>query len=150
MIACSACGTQNEDNAATCASCFAPLTRPAVSAPPPHHPPPIAPGAAPFPPVPPVPPAMRPPQTLSAGPIPNYLVQAILCTIFCCPPAGVVGIIFAAQVNTKLQAGDLAGAQESSSKAKLWCWVSFGLGIGVVVISFFFGVLGALRHGFER
>lgn len=144
MTVCSACGTQNEDNAATCASCFAPLTRPMA---PPPPPPPIAPGA-PQPPVLPAPPAI--PLPLAGGPVPNYLVQAILCTIFCCLPAGVVGIVFAAQVNTKLQAGDLAGAQQASSKAKLWCWVSFGIGLGVIVVSFFFGLLGALSHGFGR
>src|SRR5688572_21843187 len=34
--------------------------------------------------------------------IPNYLWQAILCTLCCCLPAGIPAIIFAAQVNTKL------------------------------------------------
>jgi hypothetical protein len=25
--------------------------------------------------------------------------------------------------------GDVAGAQESSRKAKMWCWITFGIGI---------------------
>ena len=48
--------------------------------------------------------------------IPNYLVQAILVTLFCCLPFGVVAIIQAAQVNSKLQAGDVAGARISSER----------------------------------
>ena len=59
----------------------------------------------------------------------NYLVPAILCTIFCCLPFGIPAIIFAAQVNTKLAAGDVEGATEASKKAKIWCFVAFGLGL---------------------
>ena len=36
--------------------------------------------------------------------IPNYLVQAILVTICCCLPAGIVAIVFAAQVPSALVA----------------------------------------------
>jgi len=60
--------------------------------------------------------------------IPNYLIPAILSTICCCLPFGVVAIIFAAQVNSKLAAGDRAGALEASNKAKLFTWIAFGLG----------------------
>ena len=74
--------------------------------------------------------------------VPNYLVQAILVTIFCCLPAGVVSIVYAAQVNGKLQSGDLAGAQEYSSNARTWAWVSFGVGLGLGLIWIVFGILG--------
>ena len=66
--------------------------------------------------------------------VPNYLVQAILCTLFCCLPAGIVSIVYAAQVNSKLAVGDRAGAIQSSENAKKWAWVSFGVGLAVVVI----------------
>ena len=73
--------------------------------------------------------------------IPNYLVQAVLVTIFCCLPAGIVSIVFAAQVNGKVAAGDITGAREASRKAKLWAWVSFGVGLALGVIWFLmFGV----------
>jgi hypothetical protein len=65
--------------------------------------------------------------------VPNYLVQAILVTLFCCLPFGVLAIVNAAQVNTKLQAGDYEGAVKASEEAKKWCWWSFGIG-GVVTI----------------
>ena len=66
--------------------------------------------------------------------VPNYLVQAILCTLFCCLPAGIVSIVYAAQVNSKLAVGDRAGAIQSSENAKKWAWVSFGVGMAVVLI----------------
>jgi hypothetical protein len=72
-------------------------------------------------------PTATPPPLTAAAPrpvVPNYLVQSILCTLFCCLPFGIPAIVFAAQVNSKLAAGDVAGAQESSRKAKMWCWVS--------------------------
>ncbi len=76
--------------------------------------------------------------------VPNYLVFAILATVFCCLPTGIAAIIFAAQVNGKLQAGDLAGAQAASNNAKIWCWVSFGLGLATVGVSVLLGMLGVL------
>ncbi len=49
---------------------------------------------------------LQQPQT----PPPNYLVFAILATIFCCQILGIVSIVFAAQVNSKWNAGDIQGA----------------------------------------
>ena len=81
----------------------------------------------------------RPPQGPSAplpgDRIPNYLVQAILVTLFCCIPFGIVAIVFAAQVNGKIQSGDITGAQDSSAKAKMWCWLAFGLGLVAIALS---------------
>jgi Interferon-induced transmembrane protein. len=68
--------------------------------------------------------------------IPNYLVQSILVTLCCCLPLGVVAIVFSAQVNSKLAAGDIAGAQDASNKAKMFAWIGFGLGIVVMIIWF--------------
>jgi len=79
----------------------------------------------------------------------NYLVFAILTTVFCCLPAGIPAIVYAAQVNGKLQAGDLAGAQMASKNAKMWCLISLGLGLTVVVlygILMMIGVLSGISH----
>ena len=75
--------------------------------------------------------------------IPNYLVQAILATICCCLPAGIVAIVYAAQVNGKVAAGDYAEAQRLSNSAKTWCWISLGLGIAIGVIYGFIGLFSA-------
>lgn len=73
------------------------------------------------------PPYNAPPPSWSGGPNQyygpppsNYLVWAILTTIFCCLPLGIVSIVFASQVNSKWAVGDTQGAYESSRKAKLW------------------------------
>lgn len=58
----------------------------------------------------------------------NYLVQAVLTAFCCCMPVGVVAIIYAAQVNSRLHTGDIAGAQDASRKAKMWCWIALGTG----------------------
>ena len=70
-------------------------------------------------------------------PIKNYLIQSILVTLCCCMPLGIVAIIFAAQVNSKLAAGDVAGAQEASSRARMCCWIAVALG----VVGFAIGLL---------
>ena len=61
--------------------------------------------------------------------VPNYLIPAILSTIFCCLPLGVVSIIFATQVNSKVATGDIAGAMEASRKAKMFMFIAVGLGV---------------------
>jgi len=68
--------------------------------------------------------------------IPNYLAQSILVTLFCCLPLGIPAIVFSAQVNGKIQAGDIQGALESSRKAKMWGWWSFGIGLVGVILYF--------------
>ncbi|NEO63885.1 MAG: CD225/dispanin family protein [Moorea sp. SIO4G2] len=70
----------------------------------------------------------------SNSPVPNYLPQAILVTLFCCFPFGIVAIVYAAQVNTKLQAADYEGAVTASDNAKKWCWISFISGAIILVL----------------
>lgn len=74
------------------------------------------------------------PQQTSQTPPPNYLVWAILTTILCCPPFGIVSIVFAAQVNSKWSSGDYEGARSASKNAKIWAWVAFGVGLAVSII----------------
>jgi hypothetical protein len=79
--------------------------------------------------------------------VPNYLVQAILTTIFCCLPFGIVSIVYAAQVNGKVAAGDRAGALESSRNARMWAWISFGSGLVLIVGYLILVVVGAIAQG---
>jgi hypothetical protein len=71
---------------------------------------------------------------LMTAPVPNYMVWAILVTLFCFLPTGIVAIVFASQVSSKLAAGDRAGAVEASNKAKMWTIISVVVGIVFVVI----------------
>jgi len=40
-----------------------------------------------------------------------------------------VSIVYAAQVKGKALGGDLAGAEDSRSKATMWMWIGFGCGL---------------------
>lgn len=48
----------------------------------------------------------------------NYLEWAILSTLLCCLPLGVVSIVYASRVDNLYHSGDYAGAEEASRKAK--------------------------------
>lgn len=79
--------------------------------------------------------------------VPNYLVQAVLVALFCCLPFGIVAIVYAGQVNGKIQANDYNGAVDSSRKAKTWCWVSFGVGLGCIILYIVFvGLAGLIGY----
>ena len=71
----------------------------------------------------------------SAARVPNYLVWAILVTLFCFLPTGIAAIVYSSQVGSKLAAGDVAGAMDASRKAKMWTIISVvaGIVVGIVV-----------------
>ena len=75
--------------------------------------------------------------------VPNHMVEAILITVFCCVIFGIVAIVYASQVNTKLAQGDIAGAQAASKTA--YGWIIAGLCVGLVfgLLYFAVGMLGA-------
>jgi hypothetical protein len=77
-------------------------------------------------------------------PPPNYLAWAIVTTILCCLPFGIVSIVYAAQVNSKWQTGDYAGARIASKNAKTWAWVSFAAGIAFLLIWSLLMIVGAV------
>lgn len=66
--------------------------------------------------------------------IPNNLVWAILATVFCCVPFGIVAIVYASKVDNLVRLGDFAGAQKASDQAKTWSWVSCGATLLVTVV----------------
>ena len=75
----------------------------------------------------------------------SYLVPSILVTVLCCLPFGIPAIIYAAQVQEKLQRGDIAGAQQSSKNAKTWCIVAVVAPlVGLVLYVLFIAVIGGL------
>jgi len=88
--------------------------------------------------------------TKPQSPPPNYLVFAILVTVFCCQVFGIVSIVFAAQVNAKWNAGDYDGAINASKNAKLWAWIGFACGFAILLIAMllsFFGIIAGLSLG---
>lgn len=134
---CPNCGTSNLDNATVCVNCGRSLAGGAQS----YTPPPPPASSAGY---------GTGPTGAAGAPIPNYLWQSIVVTLCCCLPLGVVGIIFAVQVNSKLAAGDVAGARDASQKAKMFTLIGLGLGLVVWIIYLLFfgaGVMQAIREG---
>jgi hypothetical protein len=78
-------------------------------------------------------------------------VWAILSTIICCNPLGIVSIVYAAQVNTLLFRADIPAAQRSSRLARNWAIATIAVSVvgwiiyGIAVAVFGLGVLGRLH-----
>jgi len=81
-------------------------------------------------------------------PRPNsYLALAIISTILCCIPLGIVSIVYATKVNSSYEDGRYEEANRASKNAKTWGLVSMGvalLGFLLYFIIFGFAFLGAL------
>jgi hypothetical protein len=72
----------------------------------------------------------------------NYLIESIIVTLCCCQPLGIVGIVFASQVNSKFAAGDYVGAQQASKDAKKW--MTWGIIAGLLIMVAVFFLYGAI------
>lgn len=101
---------------------YSPTTPPEVQMPPEMPMQQVVP-IAPLSPIPPLPPSQRPEMP------PTNMVWAIVSTLLCCMPAGVVAIIYASQVASKFYAGDVLGAKKASDRAAIWVIASVVLGI---------------------
>ena len=78
--------------------------------------------------------SVKPP--IPVGTVKNWLVESILVLICCCWPLGIVAIIYAVQVNSKLTAGDYQGAVEASNNAQRWVMIALvsGLILNAIVV----------------
>ena len=74
----------------------------------------------------------------------NNMLWAILSTLFCCLPLGIVSIINAAKVDGLYRAGDYQGAEDAADKAKKYAQYSAVCALIVFVISFFVRMAGAM------
>lgn len=73
----------------------------------------------------------------------NYLVWAIITTICCCIPTGIVAIFYSAKVSPAYYRGDYMGALDASSKAQLWIIISIVAGLIWAPFSVLFSLLSA-------
>ncbi|MBQ0114863.1 MAG: CD225/dispanin family protein [Bacteroidales bacterium] len=77
----------------------------------------------------------RPMQQLEGQPMPECpptnLVWAIIATLLCCTPLGVVAIVYAAMVKSKYNQGDYAGAKRCSETSAWWCIASIVLDLAL-------------------
>ncbi|WP_204808604.1 CD225/dispanin family protein [Mycobacterium riyadhense] len=64
----------------------------------------------------------------------NYLVWAILVTVLCCLPFGIVSIVYSTKVSGLWAQGRYAEAQAASASAKKWAIIGAIVGAIVAVI----------------
>ena len=74
----------------------------------------------------------------------NNMLWAILSTLFCCLPLGIVAIINAAKVDGLYRSGDYSGAQEAANNAKKYALYGLVIGIIWIVVYFFILMAGAM------
>ena len=76
----------------------------------------------------------------------NYLVWAILSTLFCCLPLGIVSIVYSARVDSLYNSGDYFGAQDAANKAKNWAMWSALSCIIIVILAVIIAVFANLAN----
>ncbi|PKA82805.1 interferon-induced transmembrane protein [Ulvibacter sp. MAR_2010_11] len=88
---------------------------------------------------------MEPTQNSLGTPPDNNLVWAILCTVLCCLPFGIVSILKANKVNTLWAQGDHEGARKAASDAKKWA--IWGAIIGPLAVIIFYVIFFIIYAG---
>ena len=73
-----------------------------------------------------------------------YLIWAILSTILCFPPFGIVAIIFAARAEGAYSHDNIEGALRYSKEAKKWTIISAATTILFLVLAVIFSLITAL------
>lgn len=122
LLTCHDCGGKVSSDAATCPHCGAPV-KPAPVSQPPHvvNNSNNAPAAG----------------STTAEIKPNsWLIWAILSTLLCCLPLGIVGIVYASKVDSAWYAGRYDEARAAADKAKTFTFLSAGLALALYVIYF--------------
>lgn len=64
----------------------------------------------------------------------NNLVLAIFCTLCCCLPLGIVGIVKASKVNGLYLAKQYDAAELAAQEAKKWSLIGMGVGLAINII----------------
>ena len=116
---CTKCGTPLKENARFCPECGAPAPQPEPAPEPMFQQQTYTP---------------QPAKAEPIGPKPkSFLALAILSTIFCCLPFGIVAIVQAAKVNSLWNSGFYEDAQNASTKARNWIIVAAIVGLVVSI-----------------
>lgn len=57
------------------------------------------------------------------------LIGSILVTLLCCPPFGIVAIVYGMRVISRFNADDIAGAKHASDMSERWMYAAVGAAI---------------------
>ena len=77
----------------------------------------------------------------------NNMLMAILTTLFCCLPFGIVSIIKASQVNNLFAMKQYEAAQISANEAKKWSYIGVAIGFvfWIIYIFLIFPLMRSMR-----
>lgn len=75
---------------------------------------------------------------------PSWLIPAVVATLCCFAPTGIVSVYFAAQVNAYWEKGDSRAAVKASRRARTWLVVSLLLWAASMLFLVATGRLGML------
>lgn len=94
-------------------------------------------------------PAQNGAQPQGQKPLPpnNYLVWAILVTVFCCVPFGIVSIVYSSKVDAAYNAGNYDEAYNLSRQARNWMNASWITGLSAAVLYVLFVVVIGVGAG---
>jgi uncharacterized membrane protein YvbJ len=115
---CNQCGANNEDLAVHCTKCGALIRQLGTT---------LSPG----------PNLANVPAGMLQAPtrtVPNYMVQSVLLTLFCCMPLGAVCFFMALQINKRLATNDYEGALKASKTSRTLLWIGFAVGFVLSII----------------
>ena len=134
---CRKCGAKNDDKEYFCAQCGAALEDDGPADRPPGDE--VVPPAQ----------SSNPPQPRGFSDHSSYpeeistnLFPAILVTIFCCMPFGVVAIAFAAIASNHIASHNREAAIQASESARTWCWRAFWCGLIIIIALLIFSSQG--------
>ncbi len=74
----------------------------------------------------------------------NYLVWAILSTLCCCLPFGIVSIVYSAKVNGLYAGGQYDAARQAAANAKQWAIIAAAVGVAInIIYAVWYVIVGA-------
>ncbi len=80
----------------------------------------------------------------------SWLWQSIVATVLCCLPFGIVGIVYAAKVDSNYFNGKYDAAAQAARNAKTWTLVAIGAGLLYLILWAILLATGLLPNTMEQ
>ena len=74
------------------------------------------------------------PSSYGGYPPKTWVAEAILVTLFCCMPFGIVGLVHATMVSLYYNRGEFEAAEQASKTAGKWVKIAFIIGLIVIIL----------------
>ena len=82
------------------------------------------------------------PPTTGKVDIPTHMAEAIIATLFCCLPFGIVAIVKASQVSGHVASGNIQAAQAASNEAKKYVNIAIISGLIINALWVLIAIIG--------